>query len=235
MSIWHEGEAGRHIQGKDRVKAAVARTFIAASQAYREAIGEISLPRTNPEFSTPLSKETQKLVEHLRKDGYVAYGTLGASPHMLRSEGMPFSYVDPKLEDLSFSSSLVAFKPEPASLFLPGSKNHPYEKQQEILEEEKVRVEKKYPGAGLIVREGVEWPELSWQHFNATDRRVRLFGADYGFAYTWMPKYESNKQSASRAIAGRWFDQDGFHVYFRHPGYVDPHLRLASLVEIPRV
>ncbi len=221
---------------KNKSKAALARAITGLHEVWLSQYPDFQLQSKVSEATTsPLSKETQRLIERLKKDGYVTYETRGASPRILKSVGMPFLYVDPTLEDLSFSSALVAFKPTPESLFLAGSKDLPYEKQQEILEEEKSRVAKKYPGAGLIVREGVEWPEVSWQHFNATNKTIRLFGKDFGYAYTWMPKYESNDGGANRAIAWRGHDQNGFDGYFTPPDNVHPRLGLASLGESPRV
>lgn len=194
----------------------------------QESRPEITLP--------PLSAETQKLVEHMTRDGYAVYDTLGKSPAVVRAEGMKFWFLDPKLEDVTVAPALVAFKTNPSELFLKGSQNISHEEQVKLLEEEKARVAKLYPDAGLVVREGKlpEWIELSWRHFKETPQHVRLFGKDFGYNYTWTDTYESDQPGAYRADFGNWRWMFGADANLWHPDGVHPHVGLASLVEIPR-
>ncbi len=184
----------------------------------------------------PLSPETQRLVEKLKKDGYAVYDTEGKTPRALQTEGMPFWYINPALMDVSAPSSLLAFKPNPSEFFLKGTQNIPYEQQLKLLEKEKERIDKKYRDSGLVARVGKpsEWTELGWKHFKATDEKVRIFGEDYGYNWTWTDTYESDKPGAGRANVGYWDETLGFGVGFNHPDGVDPYLGLAPLVEIPR-
>lgn len=188
------------------------------------------------EAPTPLSPETQRLVEQLRQDGYAVYDLTGKTPAALKTEGMPFWYVNPGLEHTSVPPSLVAFRPKPSEFFLKGSHNFSYEQQLELLEKEKTRVERKYPAAGFVVRTGKasEWTELAWKHFKATGEKVKIFGKDYGYNWTWTDTYESEKLGAYRAFVGRWRETYGLRVVFGRPDGVSPDLGLASLVEIPR-
>lgn len=193
------------------------------------------LPTARPEITLPpLSAETQSLIEHMESDGYALYETFGKSPDAVRSEGIPFWYLNPALEDRTAPPALLAFKFKPSEFFLHGSQNIPHDKQLELVEEEKVRVEKQYPGTGLVVREGKlsEWTELAWKNFQTT--KVRIFGKDFGFNWTWADDYESDESGAGRACVGAWVEALGLYVALDHPGSVGPHLRLASLVEIPR-
>lgn len=184
----------------------------------------------------PLSVETQRFVERLRRNGYAVYDLAGKTPATLRTERMKFWYVNPALENVSASPSLVAFKPKPSEFFLKGSQNIHYEEQLDLLEEEKAKVERAYPDVGLVVRVGKpsEWSEAAYEHFKATNRKVGIFGKDYGYNYTWADAYESDEAGASRAIAGYWGETHGLGVGFHHPDGVDSSLGLASLVEIPR-
>lgn len=183
---------------------------------------------------TPLSAETQRLVEQMRGDGYAVYETSGRTPGSLREEGMKYWYLNSGLENLTAGPALLAFKKAPKEFYLRGSQDIPWEDQLGLLGDRRLKVERDYPGAGLITRVGhfPEWPELALVHFKATG--VRIHGKDYGFNYTATDTYESEKQGADRAIAGYWDETNGFHGYFWHPDVVGPDLRLAPLVEIPR-
>lgn len=181
-----------------------------------------------------LSKETQKLIERMEKDGYGVYQASSKTPGSLREKGMRYSYLNPKLEDLTAGPAILAFKIDPSRFYLRGSQNIPFEDQVKLLPEEQERVDKEYKSAGLIVRVGhfPEWPELALMHFKKTG--VRIHGKDYGYNWTWTDTYESDQQGADRAVAGYWAGTVGFYGYFWSPGVVFPSLRLAPLVVIPR-
>ena len=183
---------------------------------------------------TSLSKETQRLVEHLGRDGYAVYETSGKTPGSLREEGMKYWYLNPALEDLTAEPALLAFKKDPSEFYLQGSDNIPFEDQVKLIPEEQHKVDRKYPDAGLLVRVGhfPEWPEIALAHFKETG--VRIHGKDFGFNYIWTDTYESENRGASRAIAGPWDETDGFNGHFWFPRVVSPDLRLAPLVVIPR-
>lgn len=218
----------------DKTKASLAKAISSLHDAWRSQYGDFALPtQSRRELVKPLSKETQKLIEQMRNDGYAVYETEGLSPAVLRSDGMPFWSLNSRLENSGSDPALVALRPEPSRLFLPGSKSLPYGEQLKLIPEEQARIDGAYPNAGLKIREGREWPELAWKHFKATG--TRLFGTDFDYAYTWMPIYESDDQGARRAIAGRWGDRFGFFVDFDRPDRVGPGLGLAFLVEIPWV
>ncbi len=233
--MWAEKEAGKFVKSKDAVKSSVARAYIAASEAYRTAIGEIPLPTQVQELSiSPLPKETQQLIEHLKKDGMVIYDLSGKTPVALHGEGMRFSYVNPVLENFSSKPSLVAFNPHPDKFFLQGSLKLPHVQQLELLDQEKILVEKAYSGAGLLVREwyAPELIEATHSHFKATDQK--LFGPDHNFNWTWTNTYASEQAGADRAYVGDWGDV-GLVVSFVNPDFVYPSLGLAPVVEIPRI
>ncbi len=183
-----------------------------------------------------MSAETQRLVEQLKQEGYAIYDLVGKTPVTLRTEGMSFRYINPGLENASTLPSLVAFRPNPSEFFLKGSQGIPYEAQLNLLKKEQERVEKQYPGASLVARVGKpsEWAEVAYEHFKATDGRVRIFGRDYVYISTWTDAYESDEPGADRAAVGNWHETDGLHVNFALPDGVHPRLGLASLVEIPR-
>lgn len=185
-------------------------------------------------IKSPLSAETQKLIEQMRSDGYAVYETTGRTPASLKSDGMHYWFLDPKLADITAPPALLAFKKAPSELFLPGSFNIPHDKQVEFLLEKRVKTNNEYPGAGLIVREGKlpEWTELALKHFKATG--VRIFGKDYRYDYTWTDTYESEKSGARRANFGFWSGMVGADAGLWNPDGVPPGLGLASLVEIPR-
>lgn len=215
----------------------------AAFQKRHPDIGDISLSGKLPQVAgvqnreailSPLSAETQKLIERMRNDGYAVYETTGRTPASLKSDGMRYWFLNDKLADIVASPALLAFKKAPSEFFLPGSHNIFHDEQVKLLPEEQAKIDKKYSGAGLIVREGKlpEWTELALKHFKATG--VRIFGRDYGYNYTWTDTYESGKQGASRADFGGWHGTVGAFAGLWLPGDVDPSLGLASLVEIPR-
>lgn len=181
------------------------------------------------------SPETQRLIEHLKTDGYAVYDLLGKPPAALRTEGMYFSFVNHALEHVTATPSLVAFKKRRAEFFLSGSRDSRFKRHLELLEEEKARVERKYPGAGLIVRVGKpsEWAELAFKHFNAPNGGVSIFGSEYGHNFTWADAYKSDQAGAFRAVVGG-DEADGLDIDFRLLGDVDYRLGLAPLVEIPR-
>lgn len=183
---------------------------------------------------SPLSAETQKLIEHMRSDGYAVYETAGRTPKSLKSNGMRYWFLDEELADVTAPPALLAFKKDPSEFFLPGSQNIVHDEQVKLLPQEQAKVDKKYPGAGFIVREGKlpEWTELALKHFKATG--VRILGRDYGYNYTWTDTYESEKSGADRADFGHWGETDGADADLWNPDDVDPSLGLASLVEIPR-
>lgn len=183
---------------------------------------------------SPLSAETQKLIEHMRSDGYAVHETTGRTPVSLKADGMRYWLLDEKLADITVPPALLAFKKAPSEFFLPGSHNIVHDEQVKLLPQEQAKVNKKYPGAGLIVREGKlsEWTELALKHFSATG--VRILGSDYGYNYTWTDTYESEKPGARRASFGYWNEADGANAHLWAPDYVHPDLGLASLVEIPR-
>lgn len=193
-------------------------------QRRHSGVNDISL---TGEF--PLSAETTKLVERMKKDGYAVYETTGRTPASLKSDGMKYWLLDGRLADLTAPPALLAFKKAPSELFLPGSQNILHDEQVKLLPEEQGKVDRKYPGAGLIVREGKlpEWTELALKHLKAI--RVRIFGRDYGYNSTWTDTYVG----AGRACFGYWVGTDGALAYLWSPGIVGPGLRLASLVEIP--
>lgn len=138
-----------------------------------------------------------------------------------------------KLAGLTASPALLAFRKALSELFLPGSQNIPHDEQVKLLPQEQAKVDKKYPGTGLIVREGKlpEWTELALKHFKTTG--VRIFGRDYRYEFTWTDTYENEKLGAYRAIFG-WAESDGAVALLWLPDDVLPLLGLASLVEIPR-
>lgn len=190
--------------------------------------------QTREAILSPLSAETQKLIEHMRSDGYAMYETTGRTPASLKSDGMRYWFLNDKLVDITAPPALLAFKKAPSEFFLPGSHNIVHDEQVKLLPQEQKKIGKKYPGAGLIVREGKlpEWTEVALQHFKATG--VRIFGRDYGYNYTWTDTYESEKQGANRAGFGDWLGTGGAAAHLWYPGDVYPYLRLVSLVEIPR-
>ncbi len=245
MSRFLEREVGKLGKGKDKTTAGLVRTYIAASKAVREAFGEIPLPtRVRPEkpvrstktewARSPLSKETQKLIERMEKDGYAIYQAYGKTPGSLTEEGMRYSYLNPQLDNLTAEPAILAFKIDPSQFYLRGSQNIPFEDRVKLLPEEQERVDKEYPSAGLIVRVGhfPEWPELALMHFKKTG--VRIHGKDYGYNWTWTDTYESDQPGARRAVAGYWNATNGFLGDFWDPGNVDPGVGLAPLVVIPR-
>ena len=181
-----------------------------------------------------LSPETQRLVEHMRRDGYAVYETTGRSPASLKSDGMRYWLLNDKLTDITAPPALLAFKKAPSELFLPGSLNIPHDEQVKLLPEEQVEVDKKYRGACLVVKEGKlpEWTEVAFEHFKTTG--VRIFGPDYGHNYAWTDTYENEKPGASRALFGHWNEAHGAFARLCDPHDVTPSLGLASLVEIPR-
>lgn len=184
--------------------------------------------------SVALSPETRKLVEHMRGNGYAVYDTTGRTPVSLKADGMRYWVLSDKLAERTAAPALLAFKRNPSEFFLPGSHNIPHEEQVKLIPDEQTRVEKQYSGMGLVVREGKvsEWTELAWKNFQET--RVRIFGRDFGFNWTWADDYESDEPGANRAFVGYWDEADGLDVYLLRPGIVYPLLGLASLVEIPR-
>src|SRR3989344_5908059 len=225
MSRFLEREVGKLGKGRDKTTAGLVKTYVAASKAVREAFGEIPLPtRVRPEkpvrstktewARSSLSKETQKLIERMEKDGYAVYQASGKTPESLREEGMRYSYLNPKLENLTAEPAILAFKIDPSQFYLQGSQNIPFEDQVKLLPEEQERGDKEYPSAGLIVRVGhfPEWPELALMHFKKTG--VRIHGKDYGYNWTFTDTYESDQPGAGRAVAGYWVGADGFHGYF---------------------
>ena len=203
---------------------------------------DISLTEELPQLQTarpeialaPLSPETRKLVEHMKDNGYAVYDTTGRTPASLKQEGMRYLVLSSELAERTASSALLAFKSKPSEFFLPGSHNIPHEEQLKLLPEEQAKVEKQYSGMGLVVREGKvsEWTELAWKNFQET--KVRIFGRDFGLKWTWADDYESDEPGASRAYVGLWHGADGLFVRLANPDVVDPHLGLASMVEIPR-
>lgn len=245
MSRFLEREVGKLGKSKDKTTAGLVKTYVAASKAVREAFGEIPLP-TRVRFEKPvqstkmewarssLSKETQKLIERMEKDGYAVYQASGKTPGSLKEEGMRYSFLNPQLDNLSAEPAILAFKKDPSQFYLRGSQNIPFEDQVKLLSEEQERVDKEYKSAGLVVRVGhfPEWPELALMHFKKTG--VRIHGKDYGYNWTWTDTYESDQQGARRAVAGCWDGADGFVGYFWGPGDVDPRLGLAPLVVILR-
>lgn len=188
--------------------------------------------RNQEAILSPLSAETQELVERMERDGYAVYRTTGRTPASLKSDGMRYCYLNPKLADITAPPALLAFKKAPSEFFLPGSQNIVRAEQVKLLPEEQGRVDKKYPGAGLVVIEGKlpEWTEIALKHFKATG--VRIFGCDYGYKFTWTDTYESEKPGADRAGFGSWDGTLGADADLWDPDDVDPDLWLASLVKI---
>ncbi len=182
----------------------------------------------------PLSAETQRLVERLRRDGLAVYQTEGKTPIQLTSEGMKYWFLNPALEDRVSEPALLAFRPNPQDFFLKGSQNIPWDTQVELLDEEIQRFERQYPDSGMVMRVGhlPEWTELSWKHFQAT--KVRPFGRDFGFNHTWTDTYENERPGARRADVGRWDGAHGLSADLWGPDDVLPDLGLAPLVEIPQ-
>ena len=168
------------------------------------------------------------------RDGYAVYETLGKTPAGVRGEGMKFCFLDSNLEDFSEPPALLAFKKKPSEFFLRGSHSILHDEQVKLIPEEQHKVDKKYPGDGLVVDEGElsEWIELAWTHFQATGRKVRLLGKVFGDNLTWTKTYERN--GAYRACFGNWDEARGADARFWKSGYAKPRLGLAPLVEIPR-
>lgn len=235
----------RSIKGGDHDFAKRAGRHTSRVKKRHPEIGDFSLKGRLPQtvgvqnketILSPLSAETQKLIEQMRSSGYAVYETTGRTPASLKSDGMLYWSLNDKLADTAAPSALLAFKKAPSEFFLPRSQNIVHDEQIKLLPQEQAKVDKKYPGAGLIVREGKlpEWAEISWMHFQATDRKVRLFGRDYGYNSTWADTYENEKQGADRARFGGWPEADGVRAFLWDPDGVSPDLGLASLVEIPR-
>jgi len=240
----HYKEVPNGISQDEAIKYARGITSVADFVDFLQSKGELpeefaTKPKTikTPKIEVarlPLSRETQRLVEHLRKDGYTVYDYSGRTPAQVRVDGMRFWYLNPALEDLSSNPALLAFKPAPEGFYLRGSQNIPHERQLELLAEEAAGVEKKYPSARLITREwhAPEIIDVSLQHFRNTGDRLQ--GKDFGYNYTWTDTYTSDKQGADRAFVGGWNEVYGLSAYFWYPGNVYPHLGLASVVEILR-
>lgn len=221
-------------EGKGNITRADLYRALAADERAMGGRETISEPEIEV-VRQPISSETQRLIEHLGRSGYAVYDLAGESPNTLMNEGMKFWYVNPLLENTSSTPALVAFKKNPQEFFLRGSQKTLYSKQLALLEEEKARVEKEYSDAGLVVRVGKpsEYAEAAFKHFQVTGRKVRIFGRDYGYNYTWADAYENEASGARRAIVG-WVEANGLDVDFSHPDDVYSYLGLAPLVEIPR-
>ena len=185
-------------------------------------------------ISSPLSAETQKIVEHMQNDGYAVYETIGRTPASLRSDGMRYWYLNKRLADVTTPPALLAFKKYTFEFFLAGSQNIAHREQVKLLPEEQRKVDEKYPGAGLVVREGKlpEWTEIALKHLKETG--VRILGRDYGYRLTWTDTYENEEPGALRAQFGNWTGAGGADVDLWGPDGVFLVLGLASLVEIPR-
>lgn len=162
------------------------------------------------------------------------YETTGATPASLRADGMQYWFLHDKLADITAPPALLAFRKAQSEFFLPGSHNILHDEQVKLLPAEQARVDKTYPGAGLVVREGKlpEWTELASRHFKTT--KVRIFGGDYEYNYTWTDTYRNNQPGAYRAVFGDWGGTSGARAGLWRPGSVGPSLGLAPLVEIPR-
>ena len=233
MERWIQGQQAkgntRAVEDGRRILAEhgdIPLTFVTAPVENQTAGPEVIL--------SPLSPETERLVEQMRRDGYAVYETVGKTPEGVKREGMKFWDLDPRLIGLSAAPALLAFKKDPSVFFLPGTMNIPHDKQVELISAEQVRVDSAYSGVGLVVREGKlpEWIELAWKHFKTT--RVRPFGKDYGYNFTWTDTYENNEPGADRAVFGYWVEAVGADALLWKSGNVNPNLRLALLVEIPR-
>lgn len=195
---------------------------------------QAAVVRNGEVITSPLSAETQKLVESLRNDGYAMYETTGRTPASLKSDGMSYWLLNDKLTDVTAPPALLAFKTAPSEFFLPGSFDIHHDEQVKLLPERQAEIDKNYRGAGLIVREGElpEWTELALKHFKATG--VRILGRDYGYKYTWTKTYESKGSASRRAAFGSWDEKNGAGASLWDPDNVVPDLGLAYLLEISR-
>src|SRR3989338_6608817 len=77
----------------------------------------------------PLSAETQKLIEHMKDDGYAVYETTGRTPASLKSDGMRYWFLSDKLAGITAPPALLAFKKAHFEFFLPGSQNIVHDEQ----------------------------------------------------------------------------------------------------------
>src|SRR3989344_5547316 len=103
----------------------------------------------------------------MKDDGYAVYETTGRTPASLKSDGMRYWFLNDKLAGITAPPALLAFKKAPFEFFLPGSQNIVHDEQVKLLPEEQGKIDKKYPGAGLVVKEGKlpEWTEIALNHF----------------------------------------------------------------------
>src|SRR3989344_2689150 len=101
-------------------------------------------------YANDLRKAARKNRE---RDGYAVYETLGKTPAGVRGEGMKFCFLDSNLEDFSEPPALLAFKKKPSEFFLRGSHSILHDEQVKLIPEEQHKVDKKYPGDGLVVED----------------------------------------------------------------------------------
>lgn len=239
MFEFFERELRKEIKSdkNDKEKINLVETLIAASNVWEKIYGgnQFSKSEKSPEtargeiISLSISKETQKLIEYMEKDGYVVYETQGKTPISLRKEGMEYYVLDSGLENLTSKPALLAFKKDPSQFYLKGSYSISFEDQIKLIAEEQRKIDKQYSSSDLLVKLGYfsEWSELAFMHFKATG--VRLHGKDYGYNWTWTDTYESNQPGAYRAIAGFWDEIYGFNGRFWNPDDISPRLRVAPL------
>lgn len=157
----------------------------------------------------------------LKDDGAVLCLPQGETIQGQKGAKRPFWYVADgyeidgknRLLDVPSRPMEVAIYPDPEKFFVPGSFDKSKADQENLLVEDMHRLRRRLglEGIGGILPEASEATEIAFRYFDATGRKVRLLGKNYGFRWvrTNTPTTESG---SSFADVGSWSAVDGIDV-----------------------
>lgn len=160
-------------------------------------------------------------IDVLINDGAVIYLPQGETIRGQREEWRPFWYVTDgyeidgrnRLLDFPSRSIEIAIYPDPKNFFVPGSFDKSKTEQEAFLAEDLHLLQRRLGLEGIrgILPEASEVTEVAFRHFDATWRKVRLLGKNYGFRNI-RTDTPTNLVGSDFAIVGYWRDVDGIRV-----------------------
>lgn len=178
----HRAQARDDEKGIEQAKGLLSHYVALKGDGFQDP--PVELTETQPKRET--FSEAEK--KALKREGLVVYPLVGLSIQDQKNAGQQFWYIidaGEKFLTMSSRATEVAFNPDPKKFYLPGSNNKTLDQQIAMIQEYSDDLQKrlKLQSAEAIMGEAPDYVELIFTHFDATNKRERLFGQKYGFNY----------------------------------------------------
>lgn len=232
MSLWMEREAGKFTQARDKGKATAAKMLVAASQAWREAYGELTQPKIAVETVKPQAepRTEQSPIVDLRLKTYEILSMVrepsAEEIEALKGRGIVFLPADTRTyaqvaagdpahfwnDELKYPNYKLPVATQvglnPTELAIPGSFNLPINLQLEMIETRSQALQQEFPNARLIMLPVTAYAQADHAHKEATGEV--LFTNFFARGLDMLSEVHS--AIAGRRDPSRQFDVIGWHA-----------------------